>query len=81
MKAILGLVVRHRVSHKVHEITQIHPYMREIQLKCLPDTHWDFEEKKAEFIGSVDDYQAEVSNGVFEDLDGFEITTEDYIVV
>lgn len=81
MKAQLGLHVQHRITNKVYEISRIHPYLREIQLKCLPDTHWDFEVEEDDFIDSVDDYQALMLDGELVDIDGFEITTENYIVV
>lgn len=77
MKAKLGLIVQNRESKKVYEITRIHPYMREIEMKPLPNTHWDFEVPEKEFVDSVDNYVT--IDG--EDLIGFQITTENYIVV
>lgn len=78
MKAQLGLIVQHKETEKCYEVVRIHPYMREIDLEPLPDTHWDFEVVEQRFCDTVDDYRCAET---LEDIDSFQITTENYIVV
>jgi len=81
MKAKLGLLVQHKTSKKVYEITRIHPYAKEIELTKTNYTEWDFESIETDFVDTIDDYQIIKPDNSFSDITGFQVTTEDYIVI